>query len=254
MRFDLGFDEVHVRYQLTDRISEEAHLRALHALPPDERQRAARFVFPKDRIGFVAAHSLLRHTLSDYEDVPAAAWAFTTNRYGKPAPADQQVATNLRFNLAHTQGLVACAVCRGVDVGIDVESLEPRFDPLDLARQYFSQSEVASLHACPEEDRHTRFIEHWTLKEAYVKAIGVGLSHPLGAFGFVLEGATTLRFEPPTSDDGSGWHFALLAPSPRHRMAVAVGGAAHGTLKITAWAEGFPNTVPPVLRVSGPAP
>jgi 4'-phosphopantetheinyl transferase len=250
VRFELGPHDVHVRYRLTDRITQEEYTHALQTLASDERERAARFVFPRDRFGFVAAHSLLRQALSDYENVPPGAWIFAANAYGKPALADRFVATNLRFNLAHTHGLVACAVCRGADVGIDVESLAPRFHPLDLANRFFSPSEVISLQECAESERYTRFIELWTLKEAYVKAIGVGLSHPLQTFSFVLDGSSSLRFEPATSDDFSGWHVALLAPSTRHRMAVATRGSARETLQITAWADEPDNIAPTVLRVS----
>jgi 4'-phosphopantetheinyl transferase len=251
VRFELGPHDVHVRYRFTDRITQEEYTQALQTLASDERERAARFVLPRDRFGFVAAHSLLRQALSDHENVPLGAWMFAENAYGKPALAGRFVATNLRFNLTHTHGLVACAVCRGADVGIDAESLAPRFHPLDLANRFFSPSEVIGLQKCAESERYTRFIELWTLKEAYVKAIGLGLSHPLQSFSFVLDGASSLRFESATSDDLAGWHFALLAPSTRHRMAVATWGSARETLQMRAWADEPDNTAPAVLRVSG---
>ena len=78
------------------------------------------------------------------------------------------------------------------------------------------------LDACDAAERPTRFIELWTLKEAYVKAIGHGLSHPLDRFGFAFDSERGIRFTAPPDEHAAQWTFALLAPSVRHRLAVAV--------------------------------
>ncbi len=218
----LGLRDVHVRYRLTDAIDDDMHTRALETLSPDERARAGRFVARRDRVDYVAAHALLRQALSDFADVRPAEWTWALTPHGKPMLADAHAGCGLSFNLSHTHGLVACAVCRGADVGIDAESLTPRVHPLELADRFFSSAEVAGLRACADEDRQQRFIELWTLKEAYVKAIGEGLSHPLHTFGFLLDDPTAPRFDPPAGQDPAAWQFALFAPSEAHRMAVAV--------------------------------
>lgn len=214
--------EVHVHYRLTDDI-DAATLSQMHTvLSDDERVRAERFKFPRDRVLYVAAHALLRESLSRYGDVAPNAWRMTTNAYGKPHLAVDQAHHALHFNLAHTSGLVACIVSREADVGIDVETLQARVEPLELAERFFSPAEVAALRACVPTERAARFIELWTLKEAYIKGLGLGLSHPLDTFGFAHEGETRLRFEPPPDQAPGSWQFALYGPTSRHRMTAAV--------------------------------
>ena len=215
----LASGDVHVRYRLTDSIGADGGSEWLSA---EERERAGRFVFAHDRGSFIAAHALLRETLSEYEDVPPGAWEFSAGPHGKPALAGAHAGRDVAFNLAHTRGLVACAVGRGALVGIDVEPIEQKIDTLDLARRFFAPSETQALEECEEHDRHIRFIELWTLKEAFVKALGEGLSHPLETFSFAFDGPSALAFEPPPGEDRSAWRFALFAPSPVHRMALAV--------------------------------
>ena len=158
--------------------------------------------------------------------------------------------TNLSFNLSHTSGLVACVICRRRDVGIDVESLDREVDWREIASRFFSAREVTSLHGSVKSDEHAHFTELWTLKEAYIKAIGTGLSHPLHTFSFVYTGATSLRFEPAVRDEQSAWQFALFAPTARHRMAVAAGRTGRETLRMTTWGEQSGGSAPIALRTS----
>jgi 4'-phosphopantetheinyl transferase len=240
--------DVHVRYRLIDEAPDERYAQALDTLSADERARAARFVFPRDRVMFVAAHDLLRQALSEYEDVDPAAWTFGQEAGGKPRLADRYAVTGIRFNLAHTRGLVACAIARDTDIGVDVESIDAVTAAMEVAARFFSPSEAAHLQACAESHRQTRFIELWTLKEAYIKAIGEGLSHPLHTFSFTLDGGSSLRFEPPplhgdasdASRDGDElprWQFGLIAPSASHRMAVAVRCPRSEMRRVTVWAD-----------------
>jgi 4'-phosphopantetheinyl transferase len=239
---ELGPCAVHVWHRLTDEIGAAEHAAAMQRLPADERDRASRFVFDRDRVPFVAAHDLLRFVLSQYEAVAPDAWRFTLDTHGKPLLSDLHAPCRLRFNLSHTRGLVACAVSRSIDVGIDVEAIRGEGDSgtgaHELAARFFSPREVASLGECPQDTRQERFIEFWTLKEAYVKAIGEGLSHPLDTFAFTLADAQAIRFEAPPGDDERSWRFALYAPSEGHRMAVAARpGASAGVVEITLQAQ-----------------
>jgi 4'-phosphopantetheinyl transferase len=220
---------VHACFRATDALSgaELAHARQL--LSDDERARAERFVFERDRRDFTAAHALLRSTLSRYADVPPTAWRFETAANGKPFLAAQDSSRaqpesarpELRFNLSHTHGLVACVVADGCDVGIDVESIDRRLD-LALANRFFSAVETAWVKAAPPEDGVRRFLELWTLKEAYLKAIGKGLWHPLDTVIFEVGEDGDITFRPPPGVDAAAWQFALSAPAARYRLAVAV--------------------------------
>jgi 4'-phosphopantetheinyl transferase len=219
----LGSHDVHVWYRTTGSADVvDARETDLSDLSPDERARYSRFAFARDRCDFAAAHALLRTQLSLYADVAPASWAFNALPDGKPFIDSSSGHVGLTFNLSHTPGLVACAIGRGREVGIDVESVDRALDGRTIATRYFSQVESDWVNACDARERAIRFIELWTLKEAYIKAIGRGLSHPLHTFGFRFERERHIQFNPPPDIEASAWTFALYAPSPRYRMAVAV--------------------------------
>ncbi|MCA9647830.1 MAG: 4'-phosphopantetheinyl transferase superfamily protein, partial [Myxococcales bacterium] len=147
-------------------------------LSESERERAADFRVKEDRVQFIAAHACLRHVLSRYlpERGPAT-WDYVIGPYGRPELAEAELRW-LRFNLSHTGGLAACVVTRRLDCGVDVERRDKRRNFLGMSRTAFSELEQAELREIPEEQRPARFYEVWTLKEAYIKAIGMGLSQP----------------------------------------------------------------------------
>jgi 4'-phosphopantetheinyl transferase len=213
---------VGVAYRDTESLDEMSLAADLSLLSVGERARHARFVFAQDRRDFAAAHALLRRQLSMHAHVPPDAWTFDATPEGKPYLSDSLSGQGLAFNLSHTRGLVACAIGRDVDIGLDVESIDRTVDGRDIVARYFSPDEFRQLEDCNVADRPARFIELWTLKEAYIKAIGRGLSHPLDCFGFAFDGERGIRFIPPPDVPATPWTFALLAPSVRHRLAVAV--------------------------------
>lgn len=191
-------------------------------LEPDERSRAERFQFERDRNAFVLAHALLRRVLSRYERVQPDSWRFTAGPWGKPEIAGP-IKTSLRFNLSHTRGFVACAVTRHRDVGVDVERLDPISDMLTLAARFFSPPEVASLRVLRNSEQVRRFYQLWTLKEAYVKACGLGLSLPVDWITFTIDGdQVTASLDARLDDDVSAWRFARFSPTSRHHVAMAV--------------------------------
>ena len=243
--------DVHIWYRFTESLDDDAVRAEVTQLSPDERVRCQRFAFGRDRRDFAAGHALLRRVLSMsvHDDGRSDTWTFVPDANGKPSLAHELGAQPLAFNLSHTHGLVACAVAHDAEVGVDVECVERGTDSRDIAERYFSAAELAQLDACPEGRRSAHFIELWTLKEAYLKAIGVGLAHPLDTFDFTFDGAGGLRFNAP--DTGSAaWTFALFAPSPRHRLALAARFASSMHGRLVARAADGDRALAPVRATS----
>jgi 4'-phosphopantetheinyl transferase len=239
---------VHVWYRLTEGLDEHDLVAALAVLSPLERARCERFALERDRRDFAAAHALLRSALSLYGDARPAEWTFDTTESGKPLLAGS--GARLQFNIAHTNGLVACAAAIDVNVGVDVESLDAGRVPNDVVSRCFSAREIADLDVRNGIDRLERFTELWTLKEAYLKATGDGLAGPLDGFTFEFDATSGLRFHPPDGTLNTEWQFALLAPSASHRMAVAVHSALPSDLRILTWSNGPADANLRVTRTS----
>lgn len=244
---------VHVHYSRTSHLDQAAVAGLLTRLAPDERERCARFVFERDRRDYAAAHVLLRESLSARGDRAPGDWRFEADDRGKPRLAEGS--PRLFFNLSHTDGLVACAVSRDVDVGIDVERINHAAAHEDVYTRYFSDAEVAQLWRCAAEVRPARFIELWTLKEAYLKGVGCGLSIPLSSFGFQFGASSTLTFTAAAealagSAAASEWDFALFEPALGYRMALAVRIGAMPLTVMLAGRDPHPAEPVRVLRQS----
>jgi 4'-phosphopantetheinyl transferase len=193
-------------------------------LTDEEARRAARFVHFKDTALFVLGRTLAKTMLSTYVAVDPHDWRFEIDSHGRPHLASRpNNAPDLRFNLTHTAGLVACAVSIGREVGVDVERIDRQLVH-DVAERYFSAREVADLRALPVDEQESVFFDYWTLKESYIKARGLGLALPLGQFTFhrTPGRAPSISFDPELHDDPTTWQFAQFWPTSEHRMAVAV--------------------------------
>jgi 4'-phosphopantetheinyl transferase len=213
--------------ELADRARRDLYLAILSL---DEKRRLARlFSTPKQEL-FLLAHGLLRTELSKCADVDPAAWQFRAAAQGRPEIAAPK--SPLRFNLSHTQGLAACAVTDGRDVGIDVEDIT-REHSCGLAERIFSLREQKNLRDLPAQEQARGFFELWTLKEAYLKARGLGLTIPLRAFSFYRDEAGEWRIEFAASwggapdqsrfeDDRRRWAFRSWRIGARHQAALAM--------------------------------
>ncbi len=164
----------------------------------------------------------MRTVLSKYADVAPEAWRFVTNEYGRPEIDEPADARWLKFNLSHTNGLIAMIVARDREVGVDVEDRERSGQLLEVADRFFSPSEVEALHALPEEERLDRFFLYWTLKESYIKARGMGLAIPLAQFSFGVDADITIDFDPKLNDDPNRWQFTAMSVGRRHALAAGV--------------------------------
>ncbi len=217
-------DQIHLRWMAVDKTGDELQeRRGLELLSPEERGRYRRFRYDRDRRLFLAAHLLLRTTLSEFQDRPPDAWTFGSNKHGKPHIVPDNGEPPLRFNLTHARGLAACVVSAGLEVGVDTEHLARNIDP-GLAGRFFSPVEQAQLEDLSGDRWQQCFFDIWTLKESYVKGRGIGVSLPLRSFGFTLpdEDHGAISFSPPLGDLANRWSFFRVRPGAGHTLAVAV--------------------------------
>jgi len=225
----LGHDEVAVWWLATEASTPADWRRWLLLLDHDERQRAARFGLELDRREFIAAHALLRTMLAFYLARPAAAWRFCADAEGKPAVAAETASPACQFNISHTRGLVTAAVATHGRIGIDVERIDETKADFSVAETYFAPSEVALLQSMPESQRPVWFFRLWTLKEAYLKAIGTGLGAPLQSFAFDFN-PIRISFA-SGGDDPNRWHFAMLPAGDQHVLSLAIDRSS-GTVRV----------------------
>jgi len=196
-------------------------------LSEDEIQRANRYRFECDRRRFVARRGFLRQLLSIYIAILPSDFRLIENRYGKPFLAQQDFeATGLHFNLAHSNDLALFAFARRRSVGVDLEQLRDDFDPMALAEGFFSTREKAIMRSLDEKDRRTGFFLGWTRKEAFIKALGKGLSVPLDQFDVNLTPGEPPRLlarrdEPQPCLE---WTLVDIDPGPGYLASLAVEG------------------------------
>jgi 4'-phosphopantetheinyl transferase len=190
-------------------------------LSHDEIERADRFRFERLRNDFVASQGKLRETLALYLGQHPSSIRFVRNAFGKPAIA----ADDLRipfFNLSHSGGLAALAVCCAIDVGVDIEAV--RQTPVaDIPASFFTEGETQDLLGMDEADRHAGFFRCWTRKEAFIKAVGQGLSLPLNSFDVEcrLHQEARLRWVAGCPDAAEQWSIRAFEPKTGWIGAVA---------------------------------
>lgn len=205
-------------------------------LSPDEQAREARFCNDPLRHLFRVSHALVRITLSRYAPVAPSDWRFSEGEHGKPEILNNLEGPALRFNLSHNTELVACLVTQEIDCGVDVEQVARVKDLEAVARRVFSHVELDDLLGRAGADREGRFTDFWVLKEAYIKARGMGFQLPLQDIQFRIsdDNSVTLNFAPGFDDDPSEWQLHLQEqsyfdePTIAFRLGVALrrGGSA----------------------------
>lgn len=240
----LAIDEVHAWFVRFDEVREaESWPSWTELLNTDERTRAARFAFERDRRIYVLSHVLVRRMLSSFANVEPATWRFESGTYGKPRIVEPAGYEWLKFNLSHTRSGAFCGVVRDAEIGVDIETMERATDCVPLADRYFSPDETAALHRAPAERQRETFFRFWTLKEAYIKARGLGLAIPLDAFSYQLDmsrpaAPPTISFaapetvEKPIDDDPQRWQVAELDCGPGLPAAIVVERGERGDRRI----------------------
>lgn len=181
-------------------------------LSADERVRAERYRFPRDRDRYIVRRATLRLLLGRYLERAPTALRFVNNTCGKLALIDG----GAEFNLSHSRNLALFALSREVAVGCDIEFHDQRFLADNIADRLFSATEGHELHAFAATAQTAAFFDGWTRKEAFIKARGLGLSLPLDSFDVSLA-----PDERPALYRGcAGWTARCVSPAPHCSAAV----------------------------------
>lgn len=180
-------------------------------LSDEDRARADRFLFDKDRHQLILSHFAQQSILDHY--LGTGNWQLERADHGKP----RLVGGELEFNLSHAHQLALMAVGT-TQLGVDVEYTERAVEYLSLARRFFAADEVAVFEGLTPEQQSQEFFTIWTRKEAYIKAIGDGLSHPLDAF------SVNLDRQAPAFHNCPGWSLYELDVPRDYRAALATKG------------------------------
>jgi 4'-phosphopantetheinyl transferase len=219
---ELPENAIHV-WRASQAIDSTALQRLQKTLADDERTRAERFIFERDRTRFVAARGILRDILGRYLQCAPETIEFVYGPRGKPAISKRDSGHPLCFNLSHSHGLALIGISRKREIGIDVELIRPEFAGEEIAKRYFSAKEIDELSRLPAELRTEGFFLCWTRKEAYIKARGDGLHIPLENFDVSLTPGLPAELN---SADQSRWSLRSLTPEPGYVAAVIAEGDA----------------------------
>jgi 4'-phosphopantetheinyl transferase len=195
-------------------------------LSPDETARAGRFHFEQDRRHFIVGRGILRSLMAGYLGSSPAEIEFSYGPQNKPTLVAGPGRLNLRFNLAHSHGQALYAFTVGREIGVDLEQIRPLDDAEDIAKRFFSARDYETFMVVPAPQRLEAFFNCWTRKEAYIKALGQGLSHPLDTFDVSLTPGEPARLLAIQGDpqETSRWSLLALTPEPGYAAALMVEG------------------------------
>jgi 4'-phosphopantetheinyl transferase len=196
-------------------------------LSPDERARAARFVFARDRRRFVVTRACLRALLARHGGVPASAIRFAYGAHGKPSWPDA-AGGGVHFSVSHSEEVALIALARHVALGVDVEAVRPLDDLAGIAARFFTAAEAATILGVPAHQRELAFFLCWTRKEAFSKARGDGLTLSLDRYRVTCapgEAARVVEVD-GSAGEGAAWTVHDLRPAPGFVGAVVLRTAA----------------------------
>jgi 4'-phosphopantetheinyl transferase len=218
----LDGDGVHIWYLGLRDPNERDTALFRESLSAGELERASRFRFEKHRAQFVLTRGTLRSLLGHYLGASPREISFHYSKHDKPSLAEAANLRNIHFNVSHTEGMAIFGFTLGRRIGVDIENLRTDFHAEEIAERFFAVTERSALREIPPAARYEAFFRIWTRKEAYIKALGEGLSHPLHQFDVSLDEAAALLATRPDSLEAERWHLENLSIAPGFIAAAAV--------------------------------
>ena len=193
-------------------------------LSPDEKQRADKYRFEKDRQQFTVCRGVLRRIIGGYLSAYPQSVQFSYNRFGKPYLTDLD--QSLRFNVSHSHGVAVIAISVNREIGIDIELVDPRVDVFSIAQSAFSVGDVSFLKSLPSTLQPATFFTGWTRKEACLKAMGDGLSSSDEHHSAIPSVLKEIDVSFTTSENGTSrdWSLTSLKTADQFKAALAVEG------------------------------
>ncbi|MDJ0660069.1 MAG: 4'-phosphopantetheinyl transferase superfamily protein [Crocosphaera sp.] len=185
-----------------------------------ERNKAQRFRFEKHQKRFTIARSSLKHILSLYLSISPQEIEFEYNDYGKPQLLEQINNINLQFNVSHSENIAIYGITCRYLIGVDVEYIRPMLEADNLAKRFFSEKEFEYIRELSPEEKDKGFFRLWTAKEAYLKAIGQGISGGLDKVEISID--EPIRFIKLSESDHINYKLFYLTPHDNYLGAIAV--------------------------------
>ena len=212
-------NEIHI-YRSSLELTADKLIESESLLSPDELQKAYRYKFEKDRDHYIAGRAFLRRILGRYLNQSPDKISFSYSEKGKPYIIDSPV----KFNLAHSGGKAVFAFAENAEVGIDIEYMRELPDALQIAKRFFSDEEVNEFMKVSDDEIKPAFFNCWTRKEAFIKAVGDGLSFPLKDFTVtILPGVNPeIKWIKDKDDEVKEWSLVNIQADQNYVSSLAV--------------------------------
>jgi 4'-phosphopantetheinyl transferase len=200
--YGLGAQDIHIYCLDIRRFTADHYTDAERVMSSAERERAQKFVRGKE--SYIASRWLLRKVLARYSNLPPKMVEFLRTDKGKP----YLPRSNIHFSLSHSGHWAMLAVANAELIGIDIEAVGTTRDLIGIAESYYHPHEFARLQTLPGVAQSDYFYRLWTLKEAFFKAMGTGISAGLEKISFDLaDDNINAQIAAVLNEDGDEWQF-----------------------------------------------
>jgi len=219
----LNENEVHIFYTQINSAKENVPVLKTF-LSGEEKRKVSGYIFEKDRITRIISRGVLRSILSRYLTIKPEDIVILSDEYGKPFLDKKINRQEIRFNLSHSGDFIIYAVTSGKNIGIDVEEITETGSIEDIIEHDFSNHEKTLFGSMPAELKTRAFFSCWTRKEAYIKALGSGLSYPLKKFSVSIDPDEKAVLLYDENEKASNWSLREICITREYAAAVAVEG------------------------------